>query len=152
MGAVVKAAATADSVVGGTTTAAEAAGTVTLPGTVSGGGPSAAAISGSSEHVGGVTSAGGQQQSSSSSSTSVPQGRVKQLQSVADRLGCTLNQMMVAWAVRNQVGKQKKRFYPISPLKTFSLKTDLPELHHQRRHPGGVPGDPRRPGGEKQNN
>ncbi len=108
MGAVVKAATTADSVVGGTTTAAEAAGTVTLPGTVSGGGPSAAAISGSSEHVGGVTSAGGQQQSSSSSSTSVPQGRVKQLQSVADRLGCTLNQMMVAWAVRNQVGKQNK--------------------------------------------
>ncbi len=107
MGAVVKAAATADSVVGGTTTAAEAAGTVTLPGTVSGG-PAAAAISGSSEHVGGVTSAGGQQQSSSSSSTSVPQGRVKQLQSVADRLGCTLNQMMVAWAVRNQVGKHNK--------------------------------------------
>ncbi len=120
MGAVVKAAATADSVVGGTTTAAEAAGTVTLPGTVSGGGPSAAAISGSSEHVGGgVTSAGGQQQSSSSSSTSVPQGRVKQLQSVADRLGCTLNQMMVAWAVRNQVGKQNKILFDFAFKNSF---------------------------------
>ncbi len=46
-----------------------------------------------------------QQQQQQQSPSSVPQGRVKQLQSVADRLGCTLNQLMVAWSVRNQTSQ-----------------------------------------------
>jgi len=52
-----------------------------------------------------TTTAATTQQQQPQQQQSDPQSKIKQLSSTAERLGCTLHQLAVAWTVRNQTSQ-----------------------------------------------